>query len=240
MSFLEDEKTSYLLHGLLLLLLLLNLSLHVYEFFSFADKEESSSFPFINEEEMDTAIEEEEVEVSEESKMVKVDIKGAVKKPGVYTLTENSIIQDVIQMAGGLKSNASTQYLNLSKKINNEMVIYIYTTTQVNKMSSPSTDTCVANGADTRSCEGASIIVSGTTDVSSSESTVKKESNEKISINTASLEELMRLSGIGEAKAAAIIAYRDENGGFKTLEELMNVSGIGEAAYNKIKDNITL
>ena len=65
-------------------------------------------------------------------------------------------------------------------------------------------------------------------------------SNGKVSINTATLEELMTLDGIGQSKAEAIIKYREENGGFKSLEEIMNISGIGEKVYTKIKDNITL
>ena len=61
-----------------------------------------------------------------------------------------------------------------------------------------------------------------------------------ISINTATVEELTSLSGIGESKALNIVKYREEHGLFKATEEIMNVSGIGEAAYQKIKENITI
>ncbi len=62
--------------------------------------------------------------------------------------------------------------------------------------------------------------------------------NDKININTADMEELMRLNGIGEVKALAIIAYREQNGPFTQIEDLMKVSGIGEKTFAKIKDDI--
>ena len=64
------------------------------------------------------------------------------------------------------------------------------------------------------------------------------DDDSKVSINSATKEELMKLEGIGEVKAEAIIKYRQENGSFKSVEELKNVSGIGDAVYDKIKDNI--
>ena len=62
----------------------------------------------------------------------------------------------------------------------------------------------------------------------------------KININTASLEALMSLTGIGEVKAQAIIDYRNEKGPFRSIEELVNVSGIGEKTLDKIRDQITV
>ena len=177
-----------------------------------------------------------EVEISK----IKVDIKGAVKKSGVYELEEGSRISDLIELAGGLKSNASTKYLNLSKILEDEMVVKIYTENQIKNMNVVYnvTDECKCPTEDISSCAGASVIEKGE-NASNKDVTDNLVSN-KVSINNATKEELMTLNGIGESKANAIIEYRVKNNGFKTLEEIMNVSGIGEAAYNKIKDNITL
>ena len=62
----------------------------------------------------------------------------------------------------------------------------------------------------------------------------------KININTAGKEELMQLTGIGEAKAQSILDYREEHGRFTSTEELMQIEGIKEGVFNKIKDNITI
>lgn len=170
---------------------------------------------------------------------VRVDVKGAVKNPGVYELENNARVIDAINLAGGLKSSASTKYLNLSKKVTDEMIIYVYTTTQVKNMNVGEIvkEECSCPLIDCSSCAGANIIVN---DTSISDSTNNEVSSEKISINNGTKEELMTLSGIGESKALAIIEYRTSNGGFTKIEDIMNVSGIGESAYSKIKDYITL
>ncbi len=81
-------------------------------------------------------------------------------------------------------------------------------------------------------------------DVSSSEIIPDKspvsDTDDKININTATAGELLRLDGIGEGKSAAIIQYRNENGGFKSIEEIINVSGIGQKTFDKIRDFITV
>ena len=174
---------------------------------------------------------------------VRVDVKGAVKKSGVYELDSNSRVIDAINLAGGLKSNASTKYLNLSKKITDEMVIYVYTNNQVKSMGIKEEvkEECKCPTIDTSICAGSNIIVSDKDDSTIIEgNTTNQENSNKVSLNKASKDELMTLSGVGESKALAIIEYRDKNGCFKVLEDIMNVSGIGEALYNKIKDYITL
>lgn len=198
-------------------------------------------------------------EVPKEEKNFYVDIKGAVKNPGVYQVSSNNIINDIITLAGGLKSNASTKNLNLSKKVSEEMVIYIYTTTELKNISAnnQSNDPCVCNTETISACldNQASIIISkdevpkkepdkndSSTDKKDDTEVPNTPSNEttKININTATKEELTKLTGIGDAKAASIIEYRTTNGSFKSPEDLMKVSGISEKIYEKIKDNITI
>lgn len=163
-----------------------------------------------------------------------VDIKGRVKKPGIYRidLSLDRRISDVITMAGGLLVDADTSITNLSKKIFDEMVIIIYSKEQVKNFVKVKEEETIKNDACNNQCD----------------SCIEKENeindnntinNELVNINTASLDKLMTLPGIGESKAIAIIEYR-KNNPFKTIEEIMNVSGIGESVYNKIKDYIKI
>lgn len=180
----------------------------------------------------------EEIIVSEQT-TYKVDIKGAVKTPGVYTVNSNAIINDVINLAGGLKNNASTKYLNLSKKVTDEMVINVYTSYEISQMNATPKEECTTNSEVLTDCKNASTIVKKDSEENKDNSLIE-EQNKKVSINNGTKEELMTLSGIGEAKANAIIEYRNANGPFKTLEDIINVSGIGKEAFEKIKDNIEL
>jgi len=186
-----------------------------------------------------------------------VDVKGAVKKPGVYQVNSTDIINDAITLAGGFSKTAYTKNINLSIKIKAEMVIYVYTKTEYKKLTTKVVEQveCQTNTYVINDCieNGSSVITSNDNDMeSSSTTTVNSEeiinepenstSNETklISINSATLDELMTLDGIGESKANNIIKYREEVGLFKTKEEIKNVSGIGEAAFEKIKDSITV
>lgn len=167
------------------------------------------------------------LEVEEEAKettKIKVDIKGYVKKPGVYEVEEGTIINDLLKLAGGLKTNGTTDNINLSKKLNNEDMIVILSKTELKKLTATTT------------LNSSSISQNNTTSNSSSQMEV---TNKKISINTATKEELMSLNGIGESKAIAILEYRTKTP-FQTIEEIKNISGIGESVYEKIKDYISI
>lgn len=162
-----------------------------------------------------------------------VDIKGYVKKPGVYEVEEGTRISDVIELAGGLLLSANTRYLNLSKKVTDELVIIVYSDTEIKEM--------IEKGEIEEKLpevKDENLITEGKTEENNKNENTN-EINGKININTASLEELMTLTGIGETKAEAIIEYRNKNK-FKTIEDLMEVSGIGESTFEKIKDDITV
>ena len=135
-----------------------------------------------------------------------VDVKGAVKHPGVFETTKDKRVKDLIEEAGGLLDDADTSTLNLSQKVKDQMVIYVLKHGEKPKQ----------------------ISVSG----SSSSNT------DVININTANLEQLMKISGVGKTKAEAIISYREKNGDFKKKEDITKVRGIGKATFEKIKDKI--
>lgn len=234
MNFLDEDKIKYIKWGLLFFVFFSLMSINCYQVYLLSREEDNNDIILENEVKEEVVAEKKD-EVIEK---VKVDIKGAIKKPGVYELDSNSIINDVIKLAGGLKTNASTKYLNLSKKILDEMVINIYTESEVKKMKEP-VDVCEVKDQDLTHCDDATIIVTNpdsNKDISNSNEVV----DNKVSINNGTKEELMTLSGIGEVKAQAIIDYRNKNGKFSKIEDLMNVSGIGESTYNQIKDNIKL
>lgn len=165
--------------------------------------------------------------------MYKVDIKGQVVNPGIYSLSINSRVIDVIEKAGGLTENADTTVINLSKKISDEMVIIIYSYEEVKEFGK------------TKEKESRVLMECKNNEMYSIENNACIETKEtpltsgKININTATKEELMTLPGIGESKADDIIKYREANGQFKSIEELTNINGIGENILAKIKENIT-
>jgi len=168
-------------------------------------------------------------------KLLKVDIKGEVVHPGLYEVNEDSRVMDIINKAGGLTNNADTSVINLSKKVKDEMVILVYSKKEVKqlkekeevKITCPKVnDACVTD-------ELAEPLIEP-------KAKEKTSSNDKISINNATIEELQNLPGIGEAKAKAIIEYRLKEGKFKTTEDIKKVTGIGNSIFEKIKNHITV
>lgn len=173
-----------------------------------------------------------------------VDIKGAVNNPGVYKLEENSRIMDVINLSGGLKDNADTSNINLSKKIKDEMFIIIYTKEEIEKYKNDSISTKKIN----EQLQKEIVVIDDNNDaqinIKTSDNYVKDDvddkNNGKININVATKEELLSLDGIGDIKAQAIINYRNDKGIFNEIDDIKNVSGIGDSLFEKIKDYITV
>ncbi len=190
-----------------------------------------------------------EPKIEEKINYLMVDIKGAVKKPGVYSIVENSRIIDVINKAGGLTNLADTFYINMSKKIKDEMVIVIYTKNEIleykNKIAE---DKMVIEKMQNNDINDAIVdcLVNDDNITDNIDNTPSNDNNQDnntsliVNINNASVEELMKLSGIGETRANDIISYREKNNGFKSIDELKNVKGIGEATFAKIKNDITI
>lgn len=167
-------------------------------------------------------------EIKEEVIFYKVDIKGAVKTPGVYEIEKGNRVIDAINKAGGMLKDADTSTINLSKYLEDEMVIIVYTKEEISKRKEENIKIeyiekeCVCPEIKNDAC---------IEDIENGEQL-------QININTSSLEELMTIPKIGESKAKDIIKYREENGGFKSIEELKNISGIKDATYDAIKEYI--
>ncbi len=185
---------------------------------------------------------EESSNVSEE-KYIWVDVKGEVKKPGVYKLKENSRVIDAINVSGGLTKKAYTKYINLSRILKDENVIIVNSTSEIKKVSSGNniTEVKINNDSKNSASISESELITNDNVKSEEDNTVNSlENNQKVNINTATKEELMKLSNIGESKAEKIIDYRTANGNFNSIEDIKKVSGIGDKLYDSIKENITV
>lgn len=220
-EFINKYKLYFIIGGIILLFII--------GFICFNKKDEK----VVTEKEEEREIVKEEPQKQEEI-VLYVDIKGEVKKPGIYKASSNTRINDIILLAGGLTKNANTRSINLSKKVVDEMVIIIHSKSEITDFSkTKETEKSIA-----LNCNQEKYGL--TNDACINGVATEQSSTSLISINTATKEELMTLSGIGEKKALDIISYRNLNGGFKTIEEIMNISGIGEALFAQIKDYITI
>ena len=159
----------------------------------------------------DSVSEKEEKEEPLEQDLITVDVKGAVKSPGIYDLPVGSRVNDAVQKAGGLTEEADSKSLNLAQKISDEALVYVPT-----------------KGEEAASQQTGSGTASSTS----------KE--KKINLNKASLEELKQVKGLGGKRAQDIIDHREANGKFKSVDELKKVSGIGAKTIEKLKDYVTV
>lgn len=154
-------------------------------------------------------------------KNIKVEVKGEVLNPDVYVLKKGSTIKELIDKAGGVKEGVDTYTINMTKVLDDGDVVVMYKDEKL---------------------EGLNYKVNEIVNDKSTDEYITNEiwESSKISINSATKEELMSLPSIGEAKANAIIEYRKKNGLFKKIEDIKNVKGIGNALYEKIKDYINI
>ena len=148
--------------------------------------------------------------------LVLVDVRGAVAKPGVYSLPSGSRVQDVLALAGNISITAEIGGINMARKLNDGELLYIPTAGEAT-VAPPTTSSRGDKGP-----------------------TPTKTPLGKININTATIEVLDALPGIGPAIAERIVEYRTQNGGFKQPEDLKKVRGIGDVLFNQVKDYITV
>lgn len=156
-----------------------------------------------------------EIEIQAEPEQIMIDVKGAVKYPGVYTLSEEQRIVDAVEAAGGYADDANPVLINHAQKLQDEMVIYI-----------------------PKVGEDPTEALEQLVQVASPNSSGSGNNTGKINLNKATESDLTQLPGIGPSKASAIIQHRTENGNFQTVEGLKQVTGIGDKTFEQLKDLI--
>ncbi|AYU55378.1 helix-hairpin-helix domain-containing protein [Staphylococcus debuckii] len=147
------------------------------------------------------------------SKKVMVDVKGAVKHPNVYEMSNNQRIKDVVLKAVPT-DKADLNQINLSEKLVDQKLIYI----------------------PEKGKNGSNNLVSVNSGTSDNSSTTQQ----KVNLNTAKETELTTVTGVGPSKAKAIIEFRESKGSFDKVEQLKEVKGIGEKSFEKLKDYFTI
>lgn len=153
---------------------------------------------------------------------VYVDIKGAVHHPGAYQMGNHQRVGDAVQKAGGYTAEADPNQINLAQKITDQMVIYIPRKGEKIPIVNSNLTSNLDNGGE----------------ANLRPTTTESNPNGKVNLNTATLEQLKGLTGIGEKKAQKIIEYRQQHGQFKSIEELKNVNGFGEKSLATLAGQI--
>ncbi|AEB06935.1 competence protein ComEA helix-hairpin-helix repeat protein [Coriobacterium glomerans PW2] len=151
-----------------------------------------------------------------ETQQLVVDVSGAVMAPAVVQLVSGARVADAIAAAGGLSSDADVSALNRAAKVSDGDKIYVPRQGEQGAPAAPAGQKAGSNSGG-RAASGASSLVN---------------------INTATAEELDALPGVGPSTAQAIIDDRTQNGPFSGIEDLMRVSGIGEKKFEKLKSKI--
>ena len=183
-----------------------------------------------------------------------IHIYGAVKNPGVYLMEPDERIFQAVERAGGFTDDACEEYVNLAKSVADGLKIWIPTNEEASELraeseaagseSAPGEEAArqTVKAADAAGApdENAGLFYPQQEAADDGKMGMNAAQGGKVNINTAAQEELCTLTGIGEAKARAIIAYREAHGGFAKPEDIMKVTGIKQSGYEKIQDQITV
>ncbi|MGN0073129.1 MAG: helix-hairpin-helix domain-containing protein [Coriobacteriales bacterium] len=150
-----------------------------------------------------------------EEALIVVDVEGAVRNPGLYTLPAGARAGDAVEAAGGLAPKALQGGVNLAQELEDGQQLNIPFKGSASK---PAAGAGTAGGAGASGSAGSGLV----------------------NINTASAQELQQLSGIGPALSQRIVDYRAEHGPFASIEDLLEVSGIGQAIVEKIRSQVSV
>lgn len=153
-----------------------------------------------------------------------VHVCGQVADPGVYELPQGSRVYQALEAAGGMTEQAAEQFLNQALALEDGQQVYV--------PSREEAKTAAAQGSAPGQTAAAGGVATGPGGQDAGDG--------KVNLNTATKEELMTLSGIGEVRAEAILNYREANGGFQSIEELKEIEGIKEGVFGKIEDQIKI
>lgn len=163
-------------------------------------------------------------------RQVAVYVTGEVAKPGVVYVPWEGRVGDAINQCGGLLPTADSSQVNMAATVKDGMEIRV-------KGKAISKDGNIGSQGNQSGVEGS---VAGKVSKTSSPEQGKNTSGEMVNINTADVEGLKKLKGIGPAMAQRIIDYREVNGSFQTPEDIMQVKGIGKVKYAKLKEQIAI
>ena len=188
-------------------------------FLSQEENATTNTTAFLSQEEYATA----DTIAVKESRRITVHVCGAVKKAGVFELEEGSRVMDAVLAAGGFSTEADEEYVNLATLLSDGDKVRIPTKEEVlglSDINEKENDTGVTNSKNLKKSH--------------------VDTSDRININTAGMEELCTLPGIGKTRAESILAYREAHGVFSKIEDIMQVSGIKDSSFQKIKDRITV
>ncbi|SIQ25241.1 competence protein ComEA [Peribacillus simplex] len=165
----------------------------------------------------EAGVKENEDETPAEPEIIKVDVKGAVKSPGIFTAHAGDRVIDLISAAGSFTDNADKDKVNFAQIVEDQMVIYV---PEIGE-------------EDEGKLENIQVGSSG-------DAVSGRTSGGLVNLNTATQEDLETLTGIGPSKANAILEYRETVGKFKEVDDLKNVTGIGEKTFERLRDSISV
>ncbi|MCF6514889.1 hypothetical protein GSH19_01760 [Lactobacillus sp. S2-2] len=181
----------------------------------------SSSLSSNSSEITNTKVETNEVNESKDDNKIYVDIKGAVKSPGMYEVTSQMRLSDTIELADGFNKSADVKHVNLSKKLVDQEVIYIPIRGEIK--GSPNDLNVTSNDTDNQQ-----------------DSSNNKSDSTKVNLNSAEKSSLTTLNGIGDKKADQIIDFRKQNGPFNSVDDLKKVPGFGDKTVDNLREFVSV